>query len=129
MKPMTNYRKSIQAVTKKKLDKCDTFASWDRIQNPAHSEVWQLVLLLLRQIVGYTCATTTTAVPYLQVLIDEYISVRADAFPQYHLRPKHNYLCHYPELILKFGPIIHLWTNTLILNGVLENDTISETCV
>uniref|UniRef100_A0A8P4K3W5 Sterile alpha motif domain-containing protein 3 n=1 Tax=Dicentrarchus labrax TaxID=13489 RepID=A0A8P4K3W5_DICLA len=26
------------------------------------------------------------------------------------LKPKHHYLNHYPELIVQFGPLIHLWT-------------------
>lgn len=83
----------------------------DKIQNPAETEVWQLVLLL-RQIVDYICAPCITAdqVAYLRVLIDEYLSFRAEAFPGIPLRPKHHYLCHYPELILKFGPLIRLWT-------------------
>lgn len=31
-------------------------------------------------------------------------------FPETNLKPKHHYLCHYPALILKFGPLIRLWT-------------------
>lgn len=31
-------------------------------------------------------------------------------FPNYNLRPKHHYITHYADLILKFGPLRHLWT-------------------
>uniref|UniRef100_A0A8C1MVV7 Uncharacterized protein n=1 Tax=Cyprinus carpio TaxID=7962 RepID=A0A8C1MVV7_CYPCA len=31
-------------------------------------------------------------------------------FPDHPLKPKHHYLLHYPDLILKFGPLIRLWT-------------------
>uniref|UniRef100_A0A8C6SIW7 Zgc:113210 n=1 Tax=Neogobius melanostomus TaxID=47308 RepID=A0A8C6SIW7_9GOBI len=31
-------------------------------------------------------------------------------FPDYTLKPKPHYLLHYPGLILKFGPLIRLWT-------------------
>lgn len=45
---------------------------------------------------------------YLTFLIGEYIAIRKK-FPQ-PLRPKHHFLIHYPELILKFGPLIKVWT-------------------
>uniref|UniRef100_A0A8C6LRA2 Uncharacterized protein n=1 Tax=Nothobranchius furzeri TaxID=105023 RepID=A0A8C6LRA2_NOTFU len=31
-------------------------------------------------------------------------------FPDQSLKPKHHYVLHYPSLILKFGPLIRLWT-------------------
>lgn len=81
-----------------------------RIKDP-ESEVWQLVLLL-RQIVDLICAPAILAdqVAYLKVLIDEYIHFRYVTFPSKPLKPKHHYLCHYPELIKQFGPLTRLWT-------------------
>lgn len=83
----------------------------DKIVNPTENEVWQLVLLL-RQIVELICAPaiSTDQVAYLQVLIDEYIHFRRVTFPDFPLKPKHHYICHYPELIVHFGPLIRLWT-------------------
>ncbi len=47
---------------------------------------------------------------YLRVLIEEYLLSRKQAFPHHWLKPKHHYMSHYPELIIQFGPLIHLWT-------------------
>lgn len=47
---------------------------------------------------------------FLGVLIQEYLESRKAAFPQENLIPKHDYLRHYPGLILKFSPLIRLWT-------------------
>ncbi len=83
----------------------------DRIKNPCENGVWKLILLL-REIVAYVCAPAITAnqIAYLNVLIEEYIQSRVELFPHCPLKPKHHYLCHYPELILQFGPLIRLWT-------------------
>jgi len=42
-----------------------------------------------------------------------YVEERADLFPMVALRPKHHYLLHYPWLIMKFGPLIRVWTMRL----------------
>ena len=83
----------------------------NRIKNPCENGVWKLILLL-REIVAYDCAPAITAdqIAYLNVLIEEYIQSRVELFPDHPLKPKHHYLCHYPELILQFGPLIRLWT-------------------
>lgn len=83
----------------------------DRIKHPYDNEVWQLILQL-REIVELVCAPAITAgqVAYLKVIIEEYIYDRKKLFPDHPLKPKHHYLCHYPELIIHFGPLIRLWT-------------------
>lgn len=83
----------------------------DRIKDPCRNEVWQLILQL-REIVELVCApaVTTGQVAYLKVLIEEYICTRQKLFPDNPLRPKHHYMCHYPDLIHHFGPLIRLWT-------------------
>lgn len=40
----------------------------------------------------------------------QYVQMRVDIFPDSPIKPKHHFLLHYPDLILKFGPLIHLWT-------------------
>lgn len=94
-------------------------------------------MLQLRQKVEFVCAPAiaTSQVAYLRVLIEEYLPSRQDCFPNHPLKPKHHYICHYPELILCFGPLIRLWTlrfeskHTHILNSVLTNDTTSRICL
>ncbi len=83
----------------------------DRIKKPTENSVWKLILLL-REIVVHVCspAITPDQVAYLGVLIEEYIQSRVELFPEFNLKPKHHYLCHYPELIIQFGPLIRLWT-------------------
>lgn len=52
----------------------------------------------------------TNQVAYLKLLIEEYLEARAVVFSHSPLKPKHHFLLHYPDLILKFGPLIRLWT-------------------
>ena len=82
----------------------------DYIQDQS-DDVLQLCLLL-RQIVAYICAPVIAhgQIAYLKLLIEEYLDQRKKLFPHVNLKPKHHYLVHYPSLILKFGPLIRLWT-------------------
>lgn len=82
----------------------------DKVQN-ADDDVWQLTLLL-KDIVDMVCAQKISLlqVAYLDIIIQEYLDSRKCLFPQSTLKPKHHYLRHYPSLILKFGPLIRLWT-------------------
>lgn len=82
----------------------------DKVQNP-EDDVWQLTLQL-KDIVDMICAQTISSaqVAYLDILIQEYLESRKSLFPESLLKPKHHYLRHYPALILKFGPLIRLWT-------------------
>lgn len=82
-----------------------------RIKDPCDNEMWQLILQL-REIVELICAPVITAgqVAYLKVIIEEYMCNRKRLFPNHPLRPKHHYLCHYPDHIIHFGPLIRLWT-------------------
>ncbi|XP_076061632.1 uncharacterized protein LOC143037380 [Oratosquilla oratoria] len=76
-----------------------------------NDEVWQLYLKL-KLIVELVCAPAIAQgqIVFLASLIEDYIDYRATIFPNINLRPKHNFLCHYPELIVRFGPLIRLWT-------------------
>jgi hypothetical protein len=49
-------------------------------------------------------------VSYLQSLIKDYFHYRKKAFPKAKLTPKHHYNVHYPDLIIKFGPLLRTWT-------------------
>ena len=81
----------------------------------------------------YAPVITEGQVVYLKVLIEEYIDNRTKLFPIAPLRPKHHYLCHYPSLIIYFGPLIRLWTlwyesKHTFLNNVPGNCTILRIC-
>lgn len=78
----------------------------DKVQDP-DDVVWQLTLQL-KDIVDLVCAPKISVpqVAYLEITIQDYLDSRKGLFPENHLKPKH----HYPAQILKFGPIIRLWT-------------------
>lgn len=82
----------------------------DKVQNP-QDDVWQL-MLQLKDIVDMVCAQkiSTSQIAYLDIIIQEYLESRKFLFPETPLKPKHHFLRHYPALILKFGPLIRLWT-------------------
>lgn len=81
------------------------------IKNPMESEVWQLCLKL-KEVTEFICAPKIhqNEIAYLKVLLEEYVYLRKSMFPDHPLKPKHHYLLHYPDLILKFGPLIRVWT-------------------
>lgn len=82
----------------------------DKIKDVNH-RVWEAILLL-SEIVESVCAPEIKKkhIPYLQNLINEYLLIRNEIFPQIPLRPKHHYLSHYPLLFIIFGPLIRVWT-------------------
>jgi hypothetical protein len=73
--------------------------------------VWEL-LLILHDIVSITCAPVLELgqTAFCKLLIAEYVDMRRNLFKDCPLRPKHHYLMHYPALMLKFGPLVHMWT-------------------
>lgn len=80
------------------------------MQNP-EDDVWQLTLQL-KDIVDLICAQKIllSQVAYLDIRIQEYLETRKCFFPESPLKPKHHFMRHYPALILKFGPLIRVWT-------------------
>jgi len=82
----------------------------DKVQNP-EDDVWQLTLQL-KDIVDLICAQkiSLSQVAYLDITIQEYLETRKCFFPESPLKPKHHFMRHYPALILKFGPLIRVWT-------------------
>ena len=77
-------------------------------------KIWKLYLTL-KEIVELVCSyrLSHSQIFYLDVLCKCYVDRRKKHFPSIDLRPKHHYLLHYGELIIKFGPLIHLWTMRL----------------
>lgn len=83
---------------------------YDKIDD-IDNAVWKCTLLL-SEIIEIICAPAIheTCIVHLDGLICEYIDLRKNLFPLYLLRPKHHYFKHYPELILRFGPLMKSWT-------------------
>lgn len=69
--------------------------------------VWTMVLLL-KKITELICSQVIYVEQtfYLDLLVEEYLFLRAKHFPDELLRPKHHYLSHYGDLTRKFGPLI-----------------------
>lgn len=82
----------------------------DKIKD-TQDQVWQL-LIMLKKVVELVCSPKISAaqVSFLQVHIQEYLETRKHLFPSDKLKPKHHYLLHYPSLIMRLGPLVHLWT-------------------
>lgn len=53
---------------------------------------------------------TEESIQYLQSKIQDHREMLTEVFPDFKLRPKHHFIEHYPELIRRFGPLVHLWT-------------------
>jgi len=68
-------------------------------------------LLLLTEIVEIICAPIIhkSFLPYLQVIINEYLDFRTQIFKK-NLRPKYHYISHYSYLIDQVGSLIKVWT-------------------
>jgi len=66
--------------------------------------------MLLRDIIELVCAPVISdhQIAWLKELLHLYN--RENLFPDHALIPKHHYLAHYGDLILKFGPLIRVWT-------------------
>lgn len=85
------------------------FAVYDLIDTTIM--VWKMILHL-REICCLCLSVNISIeqVAYLQSLLDEHIDLRKTLFNDVKLPPKHHYVLHYPGLIIKYGPLRHLWT-------------------
>ena len=81
----------------------------DRV--PPGDRTWQFYLQL-RSIVEYLTAKRLKRgqVEVLRDLIDDYMLERLSLWPEVPIKPKEHYMLHYPDQIIKFGPLSHLWT-------------------
>jgi len=69
-------------------------------------------LILLTEIFEIICSPVIheSHLPYLHTIIDEYLTMRVELFPQVNLRPKHHFLSHYAWQTVMFGPLVKVWT-------------------
>lgn len=70
------------------------------------------MVLSLRRIFSIICAPwlSQSQVERLREELYNYMQIRVTAFPNDPLKPQHLFLVRYPELIIQFGPLKHLWT-------------------
>ena len=78
---------------------------------PFDNEHWESFLLLLKICkIALSPFCSHDTVIYLQQLIEEKLEFFQRLYPQHNLIPKFHYMIHYPQQILKFGPLVHSWT-------------------
>lgn len=70
-------------------------------------DMWE-ILMLLKDIVELVVAPRhiKETLHFLDCKIVEHRHQLQSTFPDFHLRPKHHYLEHYPELVRRFSPLI-----------------------
>jgi hypothetical protein len=78
---------------------------------PVSNPQWQVLLLLLLDCLDIIFAPTVTEgmIDMLAYLIDDHHSLFLSVFPSQKLLPKHHFLIHYPEFLMKFGPLSQYW--------------------
>ncbi|KAK3929621.1 Zinc finger protein 76 [Frankliniella fusca] len=82
----------------------------DKIKDVA-DPAWRAILKLIEIMEMVTAPSIHfTYVAHLQLVIDEYLSLRVSSLPDQKLRPKHHYLTHYPKLITELGNLMKCWT-------------------
>lgn len=78
---------------------------------PEDNKHWELLLLLLECMEFIISPSLTPeATVYLAAIIDEHHSLFLELYPNLHLRPKHHFMVHYPNAILKLGPLVQFWS-------------------
>lgn len=70
------------------------------------------VLMDLKEIVELVLSPTfdDESIQYLPTKIQDHRQILNKVFPEFRLHPKHHYVEHYPDLVRRFGSLIHLWT-------------------
>lgn len=78
---------------------------------PLHDCKWES-FLLLRDMLFYVCAPALDPGHILSMadIIDEFHECYRSCFPDVTVKPKFHYTLHYPEMIRRFGPLLHLQT-------------------
>lgn len=79
--------------------------SKDKLQN-----IWKPIETLLKCMhILYSPVITESDVQMLESCIADHLSAVLDVF-MVDLIPKHHFLTHYPSVIRRMGPPIHMWT-------------------
>lgn len=78
---------------------------------PQNNKYWQF-FLLLREIISIVTSFKINKyhIGYLKQLIKRHHTAYLSLFPNCSLSPKHHFMIHWPEIILKSGPPVLLWS-------------------
>lgn len=78
---------------------------------PVDDMGWQCFGLLLTILdICTSHSISADSVAYLITLIEEHHTLFKEVYPHASFTPKMHFLVHYPEQILRFGPVIYSWT-------------------
>lgn len=73
-------------------------------------EVWTMINLLHEIcLIVMAPAIAKEQLSRLQLTIEHYLELHHDLFPSEVLKPKHQFLFYNLQLILDFGPLVHVW--------------------
>lgn len=77
---------------------------------PENDPAWE-ILMDLKDIVEFVVSTkfSDETFCYLESKIAEHRKLLTETFPDFSIRPKYNFVDHYPHLIRCFGPLVELW--------------------
>lgn len=78
---------------------------------PSDDQHWHCFTLLLNILdicTQHECSEDSVAC--LSVLVEKHHTLFQDLYPDVHIKPKHHFMVHYPEQILKFGHLVNYWT-------------------
>lgn len=79
-----------------------TLAIGDHVPN--HDPLWSIILYLRKiHYIIFSSQFQVEICDYLKTLISEYLSLLKES--NFHLRPKHHFLIHYPRLLNRMGPL------------------------
>ena len=78
---------------------------------PLDDQKWPVLLQLL-DVVEVCVAPRVNKViaESLSFLIENFLSLYYNEYPDISMKPKCHYLTHYPRLLLEYGPLVHCWT-------------------
>ena len=78
---------------------------------PENDNHWNLLLLLLDiMYIVFSPNISEGMTVYLRSLIAEHHTLFKQIYPTHNLIPKHHLMIHYPSVIRKIGPLLHVWT-------------------
>ncbi|XP_056439497.1 uncharacterized protein LOC130376301 isoform X1 [Gadus chalcogrammus] len=78
---------------------------------PENDNHWNLLLLLLDIVyIVFSPNISEGMTVDLRSLIAEHHTLFKQIYPTHNLIPKHHLMIHYPSVIRKIGPLLHVWT-------------------
>ncbi len=78
---------------------------------PEDHPLWNLAMLFLDVLDQVLSPVISHGdIHYMQQVIEDFLTVFKENFPNVKFKPKAHYMLHYPSQTKKFGPLIHCWT-------------------